>query len=1119
LPFSVCVLTTFLCSWLFSSSQDIHFTVVKRSQDDVGFVIAGMTQDAQGFLWLATQVGLYKYDGHQYTSYHHEPSNPNSPADDNIWCVAADKAGYVWLGPARMGLDRFDPATGLFTHFRHKNNDPGSLGNDTVITMLQDHEGTLWIATLGGLDRFDSKSNKFLHYKNNANDPSSLSCNVVMAIYEDKQQTIWVGTGTPFQGYDNCGGLNKLNRETGKFTRYLHNENDPHSLIDNRVRAIYEDSRGVFWVGTAGDGLHTMDRTKGTFERHLYDPSRPEKLSRPPVKATFAWVADHITFIFEDHKSRIWIGTMGGGINVYDPSTQKVSYYGSDKNSKEKIANNDFAAAYMTKDNVIWLSSGNFYKVLPDEHVLPHIRMGNEIRSFAEDDAHTLWMSSVNGLIHITTDGKEEHFLINKDSSYPDHYVHYIEKDVDKFWLASPQGLYLFDLVSKTFTGYFHQPGNVNGLLANDIRAIKKTTDNKLWIGCINGLDLMDTKSGTFTHFQNKLNDTSSISGNSVFAISIDEKQRVWVGTDMGLNRLDTLTGRFKRYLNQTPINCVTEDHEGALWCGTNAGFFKYEKEKDNFRVFNDESAIISSSLTVYWIVEDHEQNLWLNTRKGIIRLNKERTSAVLYGKNQGVSGPFLSRFGYTRQNGEVLYGDSSGYFVIKPSLLQQNVFPPLVTVNNFLLNNTPVQPSKKGVLSVPLIQTKEIRLRYNQNTFSFEFSNIDFISDPDDTRLLYTLQNYDNAWHKAGDEKASYYFNVPPGKYVFKLKAFNAAGIAAEKDISIIITPPWWKTWWAYTLYVLAFVGAVATFIAYRSRKLRRENKILEEKVSRRTTQLQQKSAELEKSLNTLKSTQAQLIQSEKMASLGELTAGIAHEIQNPLNFVNNFSEVSDELVDEMKSELATGNTQEAIEIADDVKQNLGKILHHGKRADAIVRGMLQHSRASSGQKEPTDINALADEYLRLAYHGLRAKDKSFNARFETDLDKGIGKINVVPEDIGRVLLNLINNAFYAVNEKKQQLDGAYEPAISVITRRIGPAPASEEAKIEIKIKDNGNGIPQKVLGKIFQPFFTTKPTGVGTGLGLSLSYDIIKAHGGNISIDTREGEGSTFTIQLMQN
>ena len=263
------------------------------------------------------------------------------------------------------------------------------------------------------------------------------------------------------------------------------------------------------------------------------------------------------------------------------------------------------------------------------------------------------------------------------------------------------------------------------------------------------------------------------------------------------------------------------------------------------------------------------------------------------------------------------------------------------------------------------------------------------------------------------------------------------------------------------------------------------------------------------EETLVKLKATQSQLIQSEKMASLGDLTAGIAHEIQNPLNFVNNFSEVSNELLDEMKEELSKGNYEDAKDIAEDVKQNLEKINHHGKRADAIVKGMLQHSRSSSGVKEPTDINKLADEYLRLAYHGLRAKDKSFNATLKTDYDETVGNINIIPQDIGRVILNLITNAFYAVDEKKKSGIENYEPTVSVSTKKIND-------KVFVSVKDNGNGIPQKVLDKIFQPFFTTKPTGQGTGLGLSLAYDIVKTHGGELKVETKEGEGSEFIIQL---
>ncbi len=276
-----------------------------------------------------------------------------------------------------------------------------------------------------------------------------------------------------------------------------------------------------------------------------------------------------------------------------------------------------------------------------------------------------------------------------------------------------------------------------------------------------------------------------------------------------------------------------------------------------------------------------------------------------------------------------------------------------------------------------------------------------------------------------------------------------------------------------------------------------------------RNSLQKQKANKVLQHTLADLRTTQAQLVQSEKMASLGELTAGVAHEIQNPLNFVNNFSELNKELVDELQQELKAGNTDQAIAISNDLKSNEEKINHHGKRADAIVKGMLQHSRSHSGQKELADINALADEYFRLAYHGLRAKDKSFNATMRTDFDERVGKVYVIPQDIGRVILNLITNAFYAVDEKKKSGVEHFEPAVSVITKKTSD-------KVLISVKDNGNGIPQKVLDKIFQPFFTTKPTGHGTGLGLSLAYDIVKAHGGELKVETKEGEGAEFCIQL---
>jgi signal transduction histidine kinase len=337
------------------------------------------------------------------------------------------------------------------------------------------------------------------------------------------------------------------------------------------------------------------------------------------------------------------------------------------------------------------------------------------------------------------------------------------------------------------------------------------------------------------------------------------------------------------------------------------------------------------------------------------------------------------------------------------------------------------------------------------------------------------------------------------------------------------------YKTTMVFSTFWLIGFGIYAVVQIKKEQKLRlklqEETEIaearkaeLEQLVTERTNQLMLQNEKLANALAELKSAQAQLIQSEKMASLGELTAGIAHEIQNPLNFVNNFSEVSKELLDEMKTSLDNGDTEDAKDIAADVIQNLEKINHHGKRADAIVKGMLQHSRTSSGIKEPTDINALADEYLRLAYHGLRAKDKSFNATLKTDFDESIGNINIIPQDIGRVILNLITNAFYAAPLPPEggfkDPDYKHEPTIWLSTKRI--VTPSGDGGVLISIRDNGPGIPQKILDKIFQPFFTTKPTGQGTGLGLSLSYDIVKAHGGELSVETKEGEGSEFIIHL---
>jgi signal transduction histidine kinase len=451
------------------------------------------------------------------------------------------------------------------------------------------------------------------------------------------------------------------------------------------------------------------------------------------------------------------------------------------------------------------------------------------------------------------------------------------------------------------------------------------------------------------------------------------------------------------------------------------------------------------------------------------------------------------------------------------------------LTVTRLDTMQYPVRLSSVLVDEKRFFEDQSAKLEANQNNIEFHFATLNF-TNPESVQFTYLLEGYDKDWSRPTKINFTEYRNLAAGSYTFRLKGISPGNIFSEEAVfHFTIAPPWWQSTAAYVLYAL-----VLAVLIYFGNKFLRRRAIAKERERAREKELAQ-AREIEKAYKELKSTQEQLVQSEKLASLGQLTAGIAHEIQNPLNFVNNFSEVSKELIGEMKDELAVGNWQLAKEISADIEQNLEKINHHGKRADAIVKGMLQHSRSGNGKKELTDINALADEYLRLSYHGLRAKDKTFNASFETDFDPSLPKIEVLPQDIGRVLLNLINNAFYACAERGRSavsenqktpsgLDASkgetptgsktpsgwdYKPTVTVSTKNLGN-------RIEIAVKDNGKGIPEEIKNKIFQPFFTTKPTGQGTGLGLSLSYDIMKAHGGELKVDAVENEGSVFTLVL---
>jgi signal transduction histidine kinase/ligand-binding sensor domain-containing protein len=1093
-------------------TNELKFTLVEGENGKPLGKITAVTQDTHGYMWFCGQDGkcLYRYDGNRIISFRHDESNPNSLGMTSLETIYADDSGMIWIGGD--GLDEFNPATGIFKHFHHIKSDSSSL-NGGVNAILKDRRGRLWVGT-HGLDCLDEKTGKFVHYVNEAGNTKSLSSNVVRSIYEDHKGVIWIGTGFPGFSSDESkqeGGLNRLNSD-GTFTRYLHDPSNPHSLINNQVKAIFEDSRGIFWVGTAGDGLHTMDREKGTFERHTYDPLKPEQLSRPPYKKGF----DHITFIQEDVVGDIWIGTYAAGINRYNPVTKKIAHYESGNGFPDSSSWNGF----ISHDGVLWVATEDsklLFRVDPFHQSIRHISTGNAgANDFLEDKKGYLWVASEgNGLLKYD----QHRNLIKQFKNDPtssislgdDRVLSLFQNQEDSIWIGTVSGIRILN----TVTGQFSTISNlyVKDSLFNGVPVIYQDKLGFKWFSrWQEGLFAYNTRDNSFKHFFSIPGDSASLSSDRILSILEDRSGVLWIAVmDGGIDRLNREAGSFKHYIPGFHALNLYEDSGGSLWAGTGNGLFRYDQKEDRFISFFDSLSEINS-LPIGGIIEDSAKNLWLKSESAVIKLNPFTKETFIYGSKFGIdlnSMPHAAGVHKNRQ-GELYIGYDKGFYTFYPEeLTVKTNFKIIIT--DFFINTLRVLSGKSSPLQESIEEVSDLDLKYNQDNIAFNFSSVDY-RNPEATQYFTMLEGYDNTWRKAVGIKGAYYFNVSPGDYTFRIEAFNSDGTKAEKAIRIHINPPWWKTWWAYFIYTLLFLAVIFAVYSYQKQRI-----IHRERQKRQLFELAQ-AKEIEKAYHELRATQAQLIQSEKMASLGELTAGIAHEIQNPLNFVNNFSEVNKELIDEALQANETGNTNEVKELLSNLMDNEEKINHHGKRADAIVKNMLQHSRSSAGQKEPTDINALADEYLRLSYHGLRAKDKSLNATMQTDLDESIGNINIIPQDIGRVLLNLYNNAFYAVAEKQKsafakvtadKFAGGYEPVVFLGTKK-------KNDKVEIRVRDNGNGIPQKVLDKIFQPFFTTKPSGQGTGLGLSLSYDIIKAHGGEIKVETKEGEGTEFCIVL---
>ncbi|MGK2861764.1 MAG: two-component regulator propeller domain-containing protein [Chitinophagaceae bacterium] len=1118
----------------FAQGDNLRFEHIGFEEGLSNENVTAILQDSKGYIWFGTANGLNKYDGYTFTKYKFDPFDSNSVSQNLIYTIFEDKFGCIWVSTFE-GLCKFDRATEKFT--RYKPSPKTRFADPNIGVINEDSDGMIWVGSYsGGLCRFDRLTGKFLPeyfdlgYSKMPGDQAAGLKDAIFCIYKDKTGTLWVGNTT---------GLHKINLTAAKagqasevsFTHYQYDSTNPNSISSNFVTSVFEDKAGIIWVMT-NNGLNRLDKNKGSFKHYQHDPKNIHTISS---NYSSSWGGNGIK---EDQQGNLWISTSKGLNKLNKDRALFTAYFHNPDDpysiSTDNIQNLEidragilFAGSWSGKLNKVNLNDKGFGLRRNDPDNINSLS-NNEVTSIVEDSAGIIWIGTYNGGLN-RWDRKTNQFIhFRHDPTNPKTLRHdaihaILDDRHGHLWVCNGDILSLFNKQTGEFTHYNSNEANYKEQDEFSIYSITEDRQGLIWLGTGNGIKNFDEKTGKFRHYYHSKTDFTGISDYTAIAIFADSRENIWVGYgSIATDRLNKRTGRIDHFkhdvqdsasISSNIVSSFHEDSKGNLWLGTWAGglcYFNYQKEK--FTTLTEKHGLPDN--TVFSILEDSKNHLWLGTQSGLSRFDPVAKTFINYDYRDGLQSNIFAAGNRSRgahckgRDGTLYFGGNNGFNFFDPFTLKTSSTISPVVITQFKLFDKLVKGAN---------ESKEIVLNYDENYFSFEFSSLSY-NNPNQNQYAYQLEGFDKDWVHSGSRRYAGYTNVDPGRYVFRAKGTNSDGVWNEKGTSIIIIirPPWWRSWWAYTFYGAFFIAGIFFIDRYQRRRL-----INKERERTREKELEQ-AREIEKAYHELKNTQAQLIQSEKMASLGELTAGIAHEIQNPLNFVNNFSEVNTELIEEMQQELRAGKIDDAMVISNAIKENEEKINHHGKRADTIVKGMLQHSRSSNGVKEPTDINKLADEYLRLAYHGLRAKDKSFNVTMKTDYDENIRNINIIPQDIGRVFLNLYNNAFYAAPLPPPKESGVlrteggfkdpinkHEPTVWVSTKKVGD-------QVLISVRDNGPGIPQKVIDKIFQPFFTTKPTGEGTGLGLSLSYDIVKAHGGELNVETSESEGSIFKVLL---
>ena len=976
-------LTIFISLYAYPQLNSGNLTQFTENDGLPGAQVNKLLADRFGYIWVGTINGLARFDGYEFKRFYSNPNNTGSIHGLIIWSLFEDHEGHIWAGSSPSFLNEYDPVLKTFRQHEFAHLIEHAANVELIVAaMAEDNKGRIYF----GVDTYlNEKITSALLYKDEKNgkikpftSADGVAIENIVSMTKEKSGNIWFLSGSGLFRIDTAGKITRIGVMEPEFRK------------NNEVPAdIKVDNHGHLWLITTTSRLYDFNPATGTYTIWLSD-----KLSTPAENSFMRNV------VAADSSGNIWVAT-NSGLQYFDRRTGKFSVFNSGvkKQFEHTRANHLIVDSFGT----LWIGSSadGLLKYDNKAQFRSYMYDKGDKNSITSGWANFFYESS-DGKIWIGTSGSSLTSGINVLDTrtgllMPIPFSRFSGRldGVFSIWEKTPGELYiagfkqLFTLSEKT---YKITPVSLPGApdTITILYHLKDSRKNE-WLCTLTGLFKKSKDATIFKRYDLSKIDGSDVSSNQITKAYESKKHGLWLTTDNGLFLYNYDNDKIERHafdksqgeiLVTQDVNSFYEDSDGTAWVGTwQGGFSRYDVETKKIFTYTRDDGL--PSMSIQSILPDEKNNsLWLSTFEGLSRFNMKTRQFNNFSTADGIQGQLFADGSFLKTSkGLFAFGGSNGITIFNPDGINKNSLPPKVFLTELKVLNQTVVPGKGSVLKRPVYESDQVMLPYNSNNISIEFSALHY-SNPAKNRISYKLENYDNEWRDAGSQHAAFYQNLPSGEYVFRVKAANDKGVWNQQgaSIKIIIRLPWWKSTLASIAYGLLL--ACIIYFAYRyfhNRSVQKERERSRARELEQAKEIEKAYYELAETHEALKSTQTQLIQSEKMASLGTLTAGIAHEIQNPLNFINNFSEVNTDLIDELQKELNTGNKEAAINISSDIKENEKRIVSHGKRASAIVKGMLQHSRSSSSLMELTDINALADEYLRLAYHGLRAKDKTF--------------------------------------------------------------------------------------------------------------------------------------------